>query len=106
MFGLYETGFGALTWGNILMFLIGGLLVYLGIAKKMEPVLLVPIGFGILAVNMPLGGLMMFTPDGFPIEAGTIGEAIKAMASGELGLLNVLYTYGIETEVIVRPQER
>jgi len=101
MFGLYETGFGALTWGNILMFLIGGLLVYLGIAKKMEPVLLVPIGFGILAVNMPLGGLMTFTPDGLPIEAGTIGEAIRAMADGEIGLLNVLYTYGIETEVIV-----
>ncbi len=101
MFGLYETAFGALTWGNILMFLIGGLLIYLGIAKKMEPVLLVPIGFGILAVNMPLGGLMIFTPDGFPVEASTIGEAIRAMAAGELGLLNVLYTYGIETEVIV-----
>ena len=101
MFGLYETGFGALTWGNILMFLIGGLLIYLGIAKKMEPVLLVPIGFGILAVNLPLGGLMTFTPDGLPKEAGTIGEAIRAMADGEIGLLNVLYTYGIETEVIV-----
>ena len=49
MFGLYETAFGILTWGNVLMLLIGGLLIYLGIAKKMEPVLLIPIGFGIFA---------------------------------------------------------
>ncbi|GAI31644.1 unnamed protein product, partial [marine sediment metagenome] len=46
MFGLYETAFGALTWGNIFIFLIAGLLIYLGIAKKMEPVLLIPIGVG------------------------------------------------------------
>ncbi len=32
--------------------------MYLGIAKKMEPLLLVPIGFGILLINLPLGGLM------------------------------------------------
>jgi len=40
------------------MLLIGGALIYLGIAKKMEPLLLVPIGFGILLINLPLGGLM------------------------------------------------
>ncbi len=40
------------------MLLIGGALIYLGITKKMEPLLLVPIGFGILLINLPLGGLM------------------------------------------------
>ncbi len=40
------------------MLLIAGALIYLGIAKKMEPLLLVPIGFGILLINLPLGGLM------------------------------------------------
>lgn len=100
MFGLYESAFGALTWGNILMLLIGGALIYLGIAKKMEPVLLVPIGFGIFMVNLPLGGLMVYTPDGLPASAPTIGEMIKAMEEGRIGLLNVLYTYGIETDVI------
>ncbi len=40
------------------MLVIGGVLVYLGIARKMEPLLLVPIGFGIMLVNLPLGGLM------------------------------------------------
>ena len=58
MFGLFESGFQFFYWGNALMLLIGGVLIYLGVAKKMEPLLLVPIGFGMLLVNLPLGGLM------------------------------------------------
>lgn len=58
MFGLFESGFQLFYWGNALMLLISGALIYLGIAKKMEPLLLVPIGFGMLLVNLPLGGLM------------------------------------------------
>jgi sodium ion-translocating decarboxylase beta subunit len=100
MFGLYETAFGSLSWGNILMFLIAGLLIYLGIGRKMEPVLLVPIGFGILMVNLPFGGLMVYSPEGFPAEVGTLGGLIQAIGRGEIGLLNVLYTYGVESEVI------
>ena len=101
MFGLYQTAFGVLTWGNIVMFFVGGLLIYLGTAKKMEPVLLIPIGFGIFAVNLPLGGLMVYTPEGFPAEVASLSELIKAIGEGKIGLLNVLYTYGIESEVIV-----
>ncbi|PIU57801.1 MAG: glutaconyl-CoA decarboxylase subunit beta [Chloroflexi bacterium CG07_land_8_20_14_0_80_51_10] len=82
------------------MLLIGGLLIYLGIGKKMEPVLLIPIGFGMFAVNIPLGGLMVFTPDGFPVEVPTFTEAVKAIGEGKLGVLNMLYTYGIESEII------
>ena len=100
MFGLYESAFGALSWGNLIMFLIGGLLIYLGIAKKMEPVLLVPIGVGVLLVNLPLAGLMLYNPEGFPVEVGTLSELLKAIAEGKVGLLNVLYSYGIETEII------
>ncbi len=60
MFGLFETGFAGLGgWPSpILMIIIGGVLLYLGIAKKMEPLLLVPIGFGVVLVNLPFGGLM------------------------------------------------
>ena len=58
MFGLFETGFQFFFWGNLLMLVIGGALIYLGISKKMEPLLLVPIGFGMMLVNLPLGGLM------------------------------------------------
>ena len=100
MFGLYQTAFGVLTWGNILMLLIGGALIYLGIARKMEPILLVPIGFGVFMVNLPLGGLMIYTPEGLPAAVPTLSELIGAIGEGKIGLLNVLYTYGIETEVI------
>ena len=100
MFGLYETAFGVLTWGNIVMFIIAGLLIYLGIAKKMEPILPLPIGVGVFLVNLPLAGLMLYNPEGFPVEANTFGEMIKAIADGRMGLLNVVYSWGIETEII------
>ncbi len=58
MFGFFETGLQYFYWGNGLMVLIGVALIYLGISKKMEPLLLIPIGFGILLINLPLGGLM------------------------------------------------
>jgi len=100
VFGLYETAFASLTWGNVLMFFIAGLLIYLGIARKMEPILLVPIGFGILMVNLPIGGMMVYSAEGFPAEVSSLGGLIQAIGRGEIGLLNVLYTYGIESEVI------
>jgi len=100
MFGLYEMAFGALTWGNLVMFIIAGLLIYVGIAKRMEPILLVPIGVGVFLVNLPLAGLMLYNPGGFPVEAHTFGEMLKAIAEGRMGLLNVVYSWGIETEII------
>jgi len=69
-------GILALTWQAAVMLGIGGLLIYLGIAKEVEPVLLVPIGTGIILGNIPLGGLT---------EAG--------------GLLAVLKKAGIDTEL-------
>jgi len=54
MFGM-EMGFSFLTWQHLIMLVVGGALIYLGIAKKWEPLLLVPIGFGIVLVNIPLG---------------------------------------------------
>jgi len=100
MFGLYETAFGALTWGNIVMFAIAALLLYLGIARKMEPVLLIPIGIGVFMVNLPYAGLMIYSAEGFPAEVGSLSELIKSIGDGKIGLLNLLYTYGIESEVI------
>ncbi len=55
---LQNTGFSAITLSEVLMIGVGLVLIYLGIAKKYEPLLLVPIGFGTLLVNMPLTGLM------------------------------------------------
>ena len=61
MSGFFELGFLNLSWGSVVMLIIGGVLLYLGIARKMEPLLLVPIGFGVVLVNLPLGGLMEYT---------------------------------------------
>ena len=53
--GLFAN-FSNITWQMVIMWAIGGLLVYLGIARKMEPSLLVPMGFGAILVNLPLSG--------------------------------------------------
>jgi sodium ion-translocating decarboxylase beta subunit len=45
---------GNFAWGNMAMLAIGALFIWLGIAKDYEPLLLVPIGFGILVGNIPL----------------------------------------------------
>jgi oxaloacetate decarboxylase beta subunit len=50
-------GFLHLNWQIVTMLAIGGLLIYLGVAKRVEPVLLVPIGMGVILANIPLSGL-------------------------------------------------
>jgi oxaloacetate decarboxylase beta subunit len=106
MFGLYQMAFAGLTWGSVVMLIIGGGLIYLGVARKMEPVLLVPIGLGVIMVNMPMSGLMVYEqvePGVIPLPVAVEGglEAIESgMAAGKIGLLNVLYQFGVATEVI------
>jgi oxaloacetate decarboxylase beta subunit len=51
-------GLTNLHWSNPVMILIGSILLYLGIKKDIEPLLLVPIGFGAILVNIPSAGLM------------------------------------------------
>jgi len=69
-------GFGLLTIENIIMIAVGCVLLYLGIKKDYEPLLLVPIGFGAVLVNIPLAGMM---------EPG--------------GLLRHFYDAGVMTEI-------
>jgi len=69
-------GFLNLNWQAVAMLVISGVLLWLGIARKVEPVLLVPIGFGCMLANIPLGGAS---------EAG--------------GFLAVLREAGIHTEI-------
>jgi carboxybiotin decarboxylase len=52
------TGYAGLYWGNIVMFIVAGVLIYLAIRKRYEPLLLIPIGFGIVLANIPQTGLM------------------------------------------------
>ena len=55
---LRSSGFSGLTWGNVIMLGVAFVMLYLAIVKGFEPLLLVPIGFGCLLVNLPLSGIM------------------------------------------------
>lgn len=72
-----SSGFVALTWQHAMMITIAGLLIYLAIVKKFEPLLLLPIAFGILLVNLPLTGLM----DG-PASDGEAGGLLYYLYQG------------------------
>lgn len=52
------SGFMALTWQHVVMIIVACVLIYLAIVKKFEPLLLLPIAFGVLLANLPLAGLM------------------------------------------------
>ena len=62
--GLLPTG---IELGQIVMWIIGGVLIYLAIKKEMEPTLLLPIGFGAILVNLPIN--VENLPDFVPVEA-------------------------------------
>lgn len=77
---IQSSGLVAMTWKQLFMILLSLLFLYLAIYKKYEPYLLVPISFGMLLTNMPLGNIM-----------------------GESGLLGILYMgveYGIYPPLI------
>ena len=71
-------------WQSLIMLVISGVLVYLAIAKKFEPLLLLPIAIGMLLTNLPGGG--MFHLDFFIGKSVNFGEVLH---SG--GLLDLLY---------------
>lgn len=57
-----DSGFAALTWQYIVMIVIACILFYLAVVKKFEPLLLLPIAFGMLLANLPLADLMAAPP--------------------------------------------
>ena len=65
------TGIQALTLGHVIMLIVGAVFVYLAIAKKFEPLILLPLGFGVILTNLPLGDLLghgIFKYLYFPVE--------------------------------------
>ena len=72
---------GEIKWQMVVMWLVGGLLVYLAIKKEMEPTLLLPMGFGTILVNLPWSG------------------AITQPGASEAGPLTVLFDAGIANEL-------
>ena len=83
-----DSGLMALTWQNITMFIVAGILIYLAIAKNYEPLLLLPIGFGALMANIP--NSMMASFDNWVAS----GPEVVA------GLMQLVYNAGIKTEFL------
>lgn len=57
-FSFLWQGLLSITWQQMVMYVIGGLLIYLAIEKGFEPALLMPMGFGAILVNLPLSGVV------------------------------------------------
>lgn len=65
-------GIFAITWQQVLMWVIGGLLIFLAIKKGLEPALLLPMGFGAILVNLPFTGVLNQTMMGIGEVTGII----------------------------------
>ncbi len=92
-----------LEWQMPVMWLIGAVLIYLAIKKEMEPTLLLPIGFGAIAVNLPLSGVVTrYFRDGVAITESVYNELLEAGTTGltvEHGFLTELFNMGISNEL-------
>ena len=53
---LYQNAVEHFDYRMIIMWIIGGVLIFLAIKREMEPTLLLPIGFGVILVNLPFSG--------------------------------------------------
>jgi oxaloacetate decarboxylase beta subunit len=80
-----------ITTQQVIMWAVGGILIYLAIKREMEPTLLLPMGFGAILVNLPM--------------SGAITQNIERIVDGirhveeEIGVLNVLSRAGIDNEL-------
>ena len=96
--GLWESsGFALLSWQNGIMFLVAVIFLFLAIVKKFEPLLLVPIAFGMILANLPGTDIML------DVTGGQLGDLSGAAAvTGahwyESGVLRILYT-GVKSSI-------
>lgn len=77
------SGISAISIKDIIMIVIGCILIYLAIYKKFEPILLLPMGFGVIMANLPLSGAI----------TQLFGD------SKVVGILDLLFSQGIATEL-------
>ncbi|MBR5771776.1 MAG: sodium ion-translocating decarboxylase subunit beta, partial [Clostridia bacterium] len=92
--GIWESsGFAALEWQNLVMIAVSVLFLYLAIAKKFEPLLLVPIAFGILLANMPETGLMAD-----PAGIMDASQAVEGAHWYNDGVLRLIYA-GVKSSI-------
>ncbi len=80
---LYENFF-ALDVRMLVMWAIGGILIYLAIKKEMEPTLLLPMGFGAILVNLPFSGAITQMAENGELEVGALDVLFNAGIANEL----------------------
>ncbi len=80
-------GIKAITWQQIVMYVVGIVLIYLAIKKDLEPALLLPMGFGAILVNLPLSGVINQVQQGTDVEV--------------VGAIQWLFEVGIEASEIL-----
>jgi len=71
-FSFLVNGLLSITWQQAVMYVVGGLLIYLAIEKDFEPALLMPMGFGAILVNLPLSGVINQFSEGLGETPGII----------------------------------
>ncbi len=117
---------GNLTWQHIVMWAIGGILIYLAIKKDMEPTLLLPMGFGTILVNIPLSGaigaegaittlfnagianelfpLILFIGIGAMIDFGPVLSNPKLMIFGAAAQFGIFFTFCLASMFFTTPE--
>ena len=81
---LAQSGFAALTWQQAVMIVVSFVLMYMAIVKEFEPLLLLPISFGMFLTNLPLTGLMEYGTGTQTFSEGVLGMVYNACVSSEL----------------------
>ena len=92
-----DSGFYLLTWQNLAMLAVAFVFLFLAIAKKFEPLLLVPIAFGIILANLPGANLMLDTTGGLLGDMSG-AAAIEGAHWYDSGVLRILYT-GVKSSI-------
>ena len=92
-----DSGFYLLTWQNLAMIAVAFGFLFLAIAKKFEPLLLVPIAFGILLANLPGANLMLDTTGGMLGDMSG-AAAIEGTHWYDSGVLRILYV-GVKSSI-------
>jgi oxaloacetate decarboxylase beta subunit len=87
-----NSAFPVITWQQVVMICVAGILIYMAIVKKYEPLLLLPIAFGVILANLPMANLMAPPPaDG----SGTGGLLYYIYLGVKLGIYPSLIFLGI-----------
>ncbi len=92
------TALGEITWQTLIMWAISFVLLYLGIKKQYEPLLLVPIAFGVLLANFPGGQMGIVSPDLIQLDDHRYMNLFEI--AHEYGIMNYLYYSLIKTGLL------